>query len=391
MTIWNQKHTPENPEDIAGQNKNVREILSWLDSFRPGKGLMLTGPTGTGKTTLVETIARKRNLMLFTLNASDKRTKKEIESFLSSTQVQPLFGKGKIILIDELDGISGRSDRGGVSAIKKLVKTSRFPVFLLAQDPWDRKLKPLRSVSKTVKFSKTPVRSVAKRLREICELEDISHQDGVLKSLASWSQGDMRSAIQDLQTVAQGKQELAQKDLEILGHRGREMKIHSILPTIFKSKNIQASRKAIWNCDLDADDVLWWVESNIHKVYSGQDLASALDTLSKADLFRSRVRKQQNWRFKGFMVDLLASISLRIKNRKHGYIPWKYPDRFARLGRTRSVRAARKTLCEKIGSLTHTSTRAVKREYLPYLKLILQGGNTIEGIELEEKEQNLLN
>ena len=390
MEIWTQKHAPKASSDIAGQNKPVREILSWLDSFSPGEGLLLTGPTGTGKTALVEAIARERGFTLLGMNASEKRTKAGIEAFVGTTQIRPLFEKGKLIVIDELDGISGRSDRGGVQAIVNLVKTSRFPVFLIALDPWNPKLRPLRSVTRNIKFTRTPVPSIAKRLREICEAEGITPEEGVLKTLASWSQGDIRSAIHDLQTAAEGKNTISHGDLEILGYRERGNTIHNILPTIFKSENIQAARKAMRECGLDSDDIFWWVEANISSVYTGEDMAAAFDALSKADVFRSMVSRQQNWRFKAYMSDLMASMSLRVQERRHGYIPWKAPDRLVLLGKTKFARAARKSLCSKIGELTHTSSRIANRDYLPYIKIMMKGGNTIRGLEIEGGESAIV-
>jgi replication factor C large subunit len=368
-----------------------------VDSFEPGKGLMLMGPAGTGKTLLVETIARERNLLLLQLSASDARGAEAIESFFSdSSRTRSLFHKGKIILLDEVDGISGH-DKGAVAAITKIIKESSYPVFLIANDPWAQKLRPLRPYVKMVKFSKVHSASIEKRLREILEKEGIAPKGNVLKDLARWSQGDLRSAISDLQTVSQGKKELSGEDLEILGYRERESSIFEILPTVFKSRSISASRKAIQSVDKDPDEVFWWVENNITQEFPVEKLAQAYDLLSKADIIRGRTSVQQNWRFRAIMTDLISGISV-VKGESHaphhGFMMYQAPQRIMMMGRTKARRAGMDSLCKKIGEKAHASTRVVKRDYLPYMRIILKTDSSPTksefSVSLDEEELDLL-
>jgi replication factor C large subunit len=387
MKIWADKHKPSQLDGIVGQKKAVGEALTVMGSPGAGKGkaALLFGPAGCGKTLLVETLAKQEGLSLMQLNASDKRNLDEIQGFSQTTKTRALFSKGKIILLDEVDGISGR-DRGAVGAIVSLIKQSSYPVFLIANDPWASKLRPLRPHVKMIKFHKVPVPSVAKRLREICEAEGITAEPDTLKHLARWAQGDMRSAITDLQMVAQGKSELKADDLEILGYRERGSTVFEILPTIFKSKNIAASRKSIWTADKDSDEIFWWLENNMHQEFKQPaQLAAAFETLAKADLFRSLIMKQQNWRFKAYMVDMMAGISLAKDvgavagaagqdghRAHHGFTPYQPPRRFADMARRRKRISDMDAVCRRIGELTHSSRRAVVRDYLPYLKIVFK-------------------
>ena len=374
-SLWTEKHKPLTVSGIAGQQKAIAEAMDFVDSFIPGKALMLTGPSGVGKTLLVETIARERGLLLLQLNASDVRSAEAIETFFNdASRTRSLFHKGKIILLDEVDGISG-NDRGAAASITKIIRQSLFPVFLIANDPWSQKLRPLRPYVKMVKFSKVHSASVEKRLREILEKEGVSPQGSVLKDLARWSQGDLRSAISDLQTVGQGKKELSTQDLEILGYRERESSIFEILPTIFKSRSINASRRAIQSADKDPDEIFWWVENNIPIEFPPEKLAQAYDLLSKADMFRARTSVQQNWRFKAIMSDLISGISV-VKGEahapQHGFMMYQAPQRIMMMGRTKSERALLDSLSKKVGEKAHTSKRVVKRDYLPYMRMILK-------------------
>jgi replication factor C large subunit len=388
MELWVNKYKPKSSKEILSQGSVVGEVAAWLSQWRPGKALMLAGPPGTGKTSIAETMADERGWMLSQVNASDERNSEAIAKMLTeASRNSPLFHSGKIILIDEVDSMSS-GDRGGIQAIVRIVKDSRFPVIVTANDPYLAKLQPLRQYSKIIKLSKIDVRSVEKRLREICDSEGIKAEGDVLKGLARWSSGDLRSAINDLQMMCEGRKEISERDFEALGFRERESNVFSVLPIVFRSKNITAAKNAINTCDKDADDLFWWVENNIPLEFTdAESLANALDMLSKADLFRQRVHQQQNWRFKAHMVDMLAGISLAGES-SHAYIQYKSPEKFAVMARLRFRNAEMGKIYEKLSAYTHSPQKIVKNEFLPYLKIILRrnpkpGG---DGVEFTEEE-----
>ncbi len=394
MEMWTEKYRPKSIKDIVGQKKAIDETVSWLSSWRSGSGaLLFHGPPGCGKTALAEAIAAERGWMLMRLNASDRRSVADIDRILESVKTESLFHSGKIVLIDEVDGISG-GERGAVPAIIRLIKSSRFPVILVANDPWKQRLAPLRQYAKMVKFNKIMTPSIEKKLREICTAEGITVQGNVLKNLARWSQGDMRSAINDLQTVCQGRKEISDRDLEALGFRERKNNVFNLLPTILRSGNINAARKAISDMDKDADEILLWIENNIHLVVKNpENLSKSFELLSNADILRNRVSTQQNWRFKALMSDLMACISLFKDDAHYGFVPYQAPMRISMLGRTKKKRAETDALCEKIGLYTHTSKRRVKWDYLRYLKIIARKkvfSESKEALHLSREELKVL-
>jgi len=96
----------------VGQKKAVDQFLIWLRTWKPGKkSALFHGPAGVGKTCLVEATSKERNLEIIELNASDFRTASKIkETIGQSIKQKSLFKRSKIFLIDEIDGISGRSE-----------------------------------------------------------------------------------------------------------------------------------------------------------------------------------------------------------------------------------------------------------------------------------------
>jgi len=280
MELWIDKHKPKTLDEIAGQGAAIKKTLNWLAAFSPGQALLLSGPPGTGKTLLVEVLAREKNWDLQRINASDKRGKVEVEKLARTTKISSLFHKGRLVLIDELDGISG-TDRGAVAAMVNLIKSSKFPVFLIAIDPYRQKLRPLHQYCQMVKFARVPTPSIAKRLKEIAKKEGILISDSAVQTLARWSQGDLRSAITDLQMVSLGKKEVTEKDLEMLGYRERESSVFDILPTIFRSGSIRAGKKAISESDKDPDELFWWLETSLPLELPQKALPRAYELLSK--------------------------------------------------------------------------------------------------------------
>lgn len=394
MELWLDKYKPTEIDGIAGHGKAKKEVQEFMDSWRPGQAAFIHGPPGVGKTLLIEVLAKQRDLTLLRLNASDSRNSKQIEErLLTVSQTRGLFDSGRIILIDEADGISGR-ERGAVSSIIKVIKASRFPVFVIANDPWKPKLAPLRNACKVIRFTKVMAPSIGKLLRDICKAEGIAAEEDALKSLSRFAQGDVRSAISDLQIAAHGKKALTNKDLSALGFRERESNVFSVLPVIFHSRKVAATRKAIFGMDKDPDEIFWWIESNVHQELDPRKLADAYDLLSRADIMRSRVHKQQNWRFKAFMTDLMSGISV-VKGDTHrppGYRPYQQPTKIIMLGRSRARRAMMDSLASRIGGFAKCSKRTAVRDYIPYLRMILEGhGREPEhGLELEKEDISLI-
>ena len=212
--IWTKKYSPKKVSEVVGQNKPVEQFTLWYQNWKPGKkAALFTGPPGVGKTCLAEALATENNLEVIELNASDYRTSLQIKEVIGQSMKQrSLFKRGKIFLIDEIDGISGREDRGGPGEIIKIIEESKFPIILTANDKWNIKLSKLKTHCQLIDFGKINFWGMIKRLEEICQRENVKCSKDILKQLAKRSEGDLRSAINDLDTLSKGKSEILIKD-----------------------------------------------------------------------------------------------------------------------------------------------------------------------------------
>ena len=374
--MWTVKYKPRRLDEVADQSEAKAKLLKWFETWRPGsKAALLWGPPGNGKTCTVEALAAERNLDLLEMNASDVRSESSIEHILGrGVREASLFGtRGKIILIDEVDGMEAKMDAGGTRAIAKIINESRFPVVLTANDPWSRQLYEIRGLCELIEFKKVPLRDAVRRLEYICKMEGIKADPQALRAIVERNQGDLRASILDLETVAQGRKEIKLADLEVLGKREREVDIFEALRGIFKSRTALSAKLSISNLDMDPDEVFWWVEANIPNEYERpEDIARAYEALAKADLFRRRVILRQNWRMQSYMIDLMtAGVSLAKKEPYRKFTKYQRPERLAYLAKTKAEREIISDVLKKLASRLHCSTRKIKTEYLPFIKVLV--------------------
>ena len=116
---WVDKYKPCNLSEVQAHASALAELKLFVENYQKGsKAIILYGPTGVGKTCSVHALAKEFDLEMLEVNASDQRNKAQIEEKIGPAISQmSLFAKKKLILIDEIDGLSGHSDRGGVQAI----------------------------------------------------------------------------------------------------------------------------------------------------------------------------------------------------------------------------------------------------------------------------------
>lgn len=351
-----EKHKPKDLKEVLSQKDLILKTNDWLNKWKPGKALLIYGPSGTGKTLIVSLIAKERNMMLFEINASDERSASSIKERLLPASKEGSLFKKRLILIDEADSFS-EADRGGIAEIIKIIKDSVNPIILIANDAYDQRLRTLRGYCDLIKIRKIPTNIIEKRLNEIVLEERIKINKDSVRRIALNSNGDIRSAINDLKTANENV------------FRDNEKNIFEVLNNIFRGKNLKSTLQAIDSSDKDLDEIFWWVEQNIPLEYSSPELvAMAFEILSKADIFRSKIIKNQNYRFKKYMRDMIASISL-LENPQRRFILYKPPGRLIMLGSTKTSRKDVEEFYKSLG--LHCSMRKIK-EQSPFLKLILR-------------------
>lgn len=363
------------------QEEAKETLIKWLKNFanEKTKAVLLHGPPGVGKTTLVECLAHDFNYELIEMNASDFRRSKDIDRVaIRAADKSGLTGRGKIILLDEVDGIYERVDAGAIDAILKLVENTRFPVIMTANDPWAPQLRSLRENVLMVELKRLNKKIVLELMKRICSSEKIVCEEDALEYIYNLSQGDLRSAINDLQAVAEG---FGRVDLElaktILRRRDRELDPFETLRSIFGSKYAWQARTAVSQTNLDRDMLIEWLNENLpYQIQDPEDLWRAYEALSKATLYLARIIRTGDWDLLSYATDLMGpGVAFSIKNNekdKWRWVKYSFPERIRELSRTRESRETLNSIASLIGSREHVSRNKVKSDIVPYLRIIFQ-------------------
>lgn len=377
---WVIKHKPRSLNQIIGNKETIQKLADWVKAWSkcvpPKRAVFLYGPPGIGKSITVEALANDLGLELVEKNASDYRTEDAVNRFAGlASQFGSLFGGRRIVLLDELDGLIGTADKGGVKAITEVVKVAQCPIILIANSAYEPKFTNLRIYCLLLEFKKPPIGEVAKLLKGICDVEGIQADENALKFIAQRSEGDVRSAVNDLQALAQGKKKLGYEDVSWLGYRDRQDTIFNVLKLIIYGKTCASAKQAVNMADIDIDMLFEWIYENIPDHFTDpHDLAQAMDALSTADLYRGRIRATQNWSFTRYVIDYMtAGVAMARQNSKtSGWIPFKFPSRIQMLSRSRAERAIQSSIGQKIKRRCHVSAVRASKEILPYLKIIFK-------------------
>ncbi len=377
---WTVKYKPKTLKEVVGNREAIQKFVEWVKSWNRGipkkRAAFLYGPPGIGKTVTVEALANDFKMELVEKNASDYRTEEAVKRFAGlASQYSSLFGAKRIILFDELDGLTGTADKGGVKAITDITKTAQCPIVLIANNAYDPRFTNLRNYCLLIEFKKPSSTDVLKHLKAICLKEGIKAEENALKFIAQRSEGDIRSAVNDLQALAQGKKHLTYDDVSWLGYRDRQETIFTVLRMILYGRTCEGAKRAVNMADVDIDMLFEWIYENVPAhLTDPHDLARAMDALSMADVYRGRIRSTQDWSFIRYVIDFMtAGVAMaRVNTKPSGWTPFHFPGRIQMLSKSKEERAMQLEIGRKIKRRCHISATRASKEVLPYLRIIFK-------------------
>ena len=377
--LWVEKYRPKKIEDIIGNEEAKANFVEWLKSKRRSKkAVLLYGPPGVGKTALVNAAAKEFGFITIEMNASDARSEKAINEIAKpATSYIALdsfsaASKGNLLFLDEVDGIAGNEDRGGVGAIIKIVEESRVPVIMAANDPDIDKLRPLKKVCLLIRFQQIRIPLIIALLQKICLLEHVKADFEALEHIAQNSKGDVRSAINDLQSLSEENHVLTLQDTMTLSSRNKDISMDETLRGFFSAKSVAEASSLLSRSSVDYDEFIMSVSDNLPRRYSDPDeLAAAYDYVSQADIFRGRIGTEHWHLLKYFFNELSEAAAVAPES----YKPFEFispPIRIITLFWTKGKRTMLDGICGKIGAQCHVSHETAKHDFVPYVKSILQ-------------------
>ena len=386
---FTEKYRANKFDDIIGHDLEIKEVDNFYKKFPEKRALILNGPVGIGKTSLAIALANKYNLELFELNASDLRNRASLERVLEPVSSQDsLFKKGKLILMDEVEGIT-TSDRGGLPELIALITKTKFPIMLTTNNIWHKKFSLLRQKCKIISLKELKEQEIIDIIKNVLRKEKKIIKDSLIALIAKQVRGDVRAALNDLQSVLNLGEEIFVSEIS---EREKQENIFNLLKRLFQEETNEKTLNIFDNSELELDELLLWVEENLPLEYEGKVLAKAIDSLSRADVFKGRIYRQQYWRFliyENFFLSAGISAVKKIKNKK--FVNYKRPSRILKIWLANQKNAKISSVIEKYAKFCHMSKKkAVKEKFLLPLILDNLDKKTKQKMDFSKKDEEFL-
>lgn len=421
--LLTEKYKPVSTSDLVGNKAQVKSILEWLKDWDDvhvngnkkaiqkkggfggwasapnlnAKAALISGPPGIGKTSTARIISKELGFEVVEMNASDTRNKKVIESMigeLSSNKSMDYFLTGKkqeksftsnlskksVIIMDEVDGCGG-GDRGGISALIKVIKITKTPIICICNDHDNRKLVSLINNCFDVKFIRPREKDIVSRIRQIARAEGLDINDKAIELLITQSGNDIRQVITQLQVMLTTSKSLSFKDVK------------DKVKNISKDKNLminnfQAAHKLLNSNEfrdmdyrermdmffIDYDFVPLLVQENYLKAFESnwgngmadlKRMANAASYISMSDTVQKRVRGNMEWTL---LQDLGFTSSIAPCHYSNGNINFPgFPQWLGKNSKTLKSKRLVKELKKAMGHRANCDRKTILIEYIPLI------------------------
>ncbi|MDP2926161.1 MAG: replication factor C large subunit [Nanoarchaeota archaeon] len=381
-----EKYRAKTFAEIKGQDSAISDLKTFFKTFPRKKAIILNGPVGTGKTSITIALANEYNLELFELNASDLRNRKKLEEILKpASQQSSLFKKGKIILMDEADGIT-TSDNGGLPELIALIEKTAYPIIITANDIWQRKFSLLRQKCQIINLKELKESTILEIVTDILKKEKRELSKETISLIVKNSKGDVRSALNDLQIALSLGENIF---IEELSEREKQESIFETLKKLFQERTTKDSVNLFDNTNMGLDEIVLWIEENIPSEYKGLALVKAYEYLSKADVFKGRIYRQQYWRFLVYQNFFLSfGISSASKLKSSRYTQYKPPSRILKIWLSNQKNAKKKSISQKYAENCHMSKKKAMKDSFLHPFIICKEAE--DKLKLDEKEREYL-
>jgi len=257
MSTLYRKYRPKTFSEISGQAHVIRTLTNSIKNDRIGHAYLLTGPRGTGKTTIARVFAKTINCLdpqalkeksnivgiepcnkcvscklvlnnkaidLVEIDAASHTGVDNIRQLRESIPLPPSALKYKIYIIDEVHMLS-------IGAFNALLKTLEEPpahaIFVLATTELHKVPETIISRCQRFDITRLTQAQITERLQQIAKSEKVKIEDEALETIALEAEGGMRDAESLLgQIIALEDQSITAKEVhEILGTSSKKLVI----------------------------------------------------------------------------------------------------------------------------------------------------------------------
>ena len=375
---WTEIYRPKSLEQMIGNEEIRITILKWLIKWLAGtKPLFLIGPPGIGKTTIIKLLSSILNYDLIELNASDTRSGPQLEKLvnplLNNTSI---FGKKILLFFDEVDGIYGREDSGGIEVLINIVKSSNFPIMFAANSS-NIKLKNLLKLCKIIKFQRISSNLLMMFLNYVPYEQKYSLPLDDKKWIVEKSNGDIRTMLNIAQSKCSGYGQFITQKFKVDISEG--------LNEFFSSQNKDDARVILLSLDGKYSDPRYGLSAEerrkdiVNSLFTSiissnlnmNTLSQLLDSLSQIDLQVARIYENRNWNLLKYMNNML--IELLYENIQNKMISYnQYGISWPLMGQIFSRGVSLRNLISNLSMFFHVSSSTFGMLFFPYMLEIIR-------------------
>ncbi|MBS7639032.1 MAG: replication factor C small subunit [Candidatus Bathyarchaeia archaeon] len=270
--MWTEKYRPKTLDEIVDQE----EIVSRLKSFVKAKNVphcIFAGPPGTGKTTAALCLAHdlygeNYREYIMELNASDERginvVRETVKTFARTKPMGEVTFK--LLILDEADNMTDDAQQALRRTMERYTETARF---ILIANYSGKIIEPIQSRCAPFRFTYLPREAIIKRIKYICERENVEILDDGIEAILEISEGDLRRTVNILQTAASvGKPIDAEVVYSVVGranpHDVREMMLSALNGDFISARN--KLRELTQKYGLSGIDIIKQIHSEIFRL-----------------------------------------------------------------------------------------------------------------------------
>ncbi len=315
--MWSEKYRIKEIDDFIGNEQSRLDVIKWSKNWIKGmKPLLIMGPPGTGKTSFVISLAKYFNYDLVELNASDFRNKGNLDLIVNPLMMNnSIFGKKLLLFFDEVDGISGRDDTGGLPYLISVLKNSSIPIIMAANSK-NSKIKEVIKNSKTIEFKSLSPFDCYLLLQRLLFKEGRSLKKIEKLELIEKSDGDIRTLLNLLQAKVDGEYDSLKFANRVISMEESINLFFTVVDSselktiLYRSDLLYMSPKFGASPDERARDIVSALFSSImanEKKIPIETMAKILASLSEFDLYVNKIFENRNWRLLRYANDILIS------------------------------------------------------------------------------------
>lgn len=315
--IWTEKYRPRKLNEVAGQDVIIRNLQSYVKK-RNLPHLIFSGPAGIGKTAAA--VAMTRELYGDTwsenfteLNASDERGIEVVRNTIKNfARTMPIGDAAfKIIFLDEADALTDAAQSALRRTMERYSGTCRF---ILSCNYSSKIIEPIQSRCSVYRFKSLSYDAIAARTKYIADKEGLKISEDVIRAINYVSMGDMRRAVNALQSAAVLSSEINPERIYEITATARPEAITELINKALDGKFFEAleTLEALMDKGISGDEIL----AQMHRLVIKLDIPARMkvelmDRVGEADY---RIAEGAHERIQ--LDALIASVCLASDNKE---------------------------------------------------------------------------